>query len=161
MEQPRRHAAQTLFVLALFGVFALSSLLVVLLGANVYSRTLSRSERNFSDRTSVLYLAEKLRQNDEAGAIRKGSVGGADALCLLQTIGATDYETWIFCADGELREAFVSAKTEVNPSDGQKIMPLLSLSCEQDETGAWFFSTLTPEGSLSRLIYTPRSEGTP
>ena len=50
-----------LFLLALFGVFLISALFIVLFGANIYKKTVNDMDANFSARTSVSYITEKIR----------------------------------------------------------------------------------------------------
>ena len=61
------HMVDLLFTLALVCVFAASALMVVLIGANVYQNTVEGMDENFSARTSVTYVATKIRQNDTEG----------------------------------------------------------------------------------------------
>ena len=65
----RKHSTDILFVLVLFLVFTSSALAVILLGARVYQSTSSRMESNYNVRTALAYVSEKIRQNDESGAV--------------------------------------------------------------------------------------------
>ena len=57
------------FVLALFGVFAVSALALVTIGADVYQHTVEDMGVNYESRTAVSYIMEKVRQNDTADSI--------------------------------------------------------------------------------------------
>jgi hypothetical protein len=59
MYKNRRHIIDLLFIIALIGVFALSSLLVTVLGINIYKESFERSQSTASLRTSVFYVFEK------------------------------------------------------------------------------------------------------
>ena len=67
VKQERNHIVDVLFVLALFVVFTLSALVLVILGANVYRQTVSYMDENYEARTAYSYLTEKVRQNDVYG----------------------------------------------------------------------------------------------
>ena len=49
----RKHTADTLFVVLLYGLFALLSLLLILIGARVYKRTVEHTEARGDVRASV------------------------------------------------------------------------------------------------------------
>lgn len=97
-----------LFTLALFGVFAASSLTVVLIGADVYKSTVDGMDRNFGTHTSLTYVASKVRQHDTAGSVYIGQLQGLDAVVLEQNVGGETYQTWIYHYDGYLRELFAA-----------------------------------------------------
>lgn len=144
-----------LFTLALFCVFAATALIAVILGADIYSNTVSSMNRNYNTRTSISYLAEKVRQGDTAGGVATANVNGQDALVLTQLLDGKPYETWIYTGDGELREVMVASGIEVKPQDGQAIMPIGSLELQQN--GALLTMTATdPQGEVSRLVLRTR-----
>ena len=51
-----RHMVDILFVIALFCVFALSALMLVIIGSNVYKKTVTNMDNNFDSRTSFSYI---------------------------------------------------------------------------------------------------------
>ena len=128
--QKKKHTVDILFLVCLFCVFALSSLLVLVFGANSHQKNVEAAQKNYNQRTSLLYLAEKVRQNDVRGAVRLGKVGESDALVMETQIEGSAYETWIFLNEGELREVMVRGGSAVNPTDGQPIMALSDLDLE-------------------------------
>jgi hypothetical protein len=103
------------------------ALFVVVLGANVYKGITENMTENYNVRTSILYITEKIRQNDTGGSVDIREVGGNDALVLTQEMEGKQYETWIFVDGGELCEVLVSQGTEVTPGFGQPIMELKEL----------------------------------
>ena len=80
VKQERNHIVDVLFVLALFVVFTLSALVLVILGANVYRQTVSYMDENYEARTAYSYLTEKVRQNDVYGSIYVGELECQDVL---------------------------------------------------------------------------------
>ncbi|MEG1774341.1 MAG: DUF4860 domain-containing protein, partial [Oscillospiraceae bacterium] len=106
--RPKSHAMDLLFTLALFAVFAATLLMVVTIGADVYKRIADSMEKNFDLRTSLSYVAEKIRQNDTQDAVSIGTLGEGQALILEQSIGGTAYRTYIYYEDGALREIFAA-----------------------------------------------------
>ena len=100
----KRHLTDVLFTLTLFAVFAAASLIVVFIGAEVYSATIRRADTSFEINTTLSFVTTKIRQHDSVGAVRLGEVEGTPALVLTQAIGDRYLETWIYHHDGILRE---------------------------------------------------------
>ena len=111
-----------LLALVLFGVFALCILAVLLSGAGTYERLTKRRQEAYATRTVPQYIATKVRQADEAGAVSVGEFGGVQALELKEMPGEEEYITRIYCYDGYLRELFSSAAGSFQPGDGERIL---------------------------------------
>lgn len=152
-----QHMTDLLFTLALFCVFAVCALLVVVMGADVYQKGVEDMGRNFDSRTSLSYIATKLRQSDLQGGISLGSLDGTPALTLTQTVEEVSYRTWIYCDQGSLKEVFTLADLPPKLSDGQAIMDLKELRLEELEDGLIRIIAVEPEGRTQELLYTPRS----
>lgn len=130
MKQRKEHMTDILFVMALFCVFSASSLLVVIFGANVYRGVSRQMSLNYDLRTSLTYLAEKVRQGDTRGNVLLSQVGEEDALVLRQEMEQGVYHTWIYPSQGTLYEVTVREDTPVKPGDGQAIMALQGLELQ-------------------------------
>ena len=63
-----RHVIDFIFPIALFFVFAASSLVVLILAADIYGSTTNQLQANDENRTALAYISEKIRQNDAGGA---------------------------------------------------------------------------------------------
>ena len=98
-----------IFTMLLFLVFVLSALFTVLTGSRVYENITVRSDRNFSGSTALSYIANKIRQGDQAGMVDVKEVEGTQVLELRQQVGGTEYVTWIYWRDGSLKELFTDA----------------------------------------------------
>ena len=91
-----------LFILALFGAFAITALFVVLFGARVYKTTVSNMNTNFEKRTAMSYVTEKIRSHDYTGGVEVTDVGGTastdehTALKLYQRMGDKNYVTYLY-----------------------------------------------------------------
>lgn len=126
-KQERNHIVDVLFVLALFVVFTLSALVLVILGANVYKQTVSYMDENYTARTAYSYLTEKVRQNDLYDSVSIGELEGTTALVLTQEINDTTYATYLYLHEGSLRELFMRQGSDIGSdplSAGQEILPL-------------------------------------
>ena len=127
------HIVDVLFVLALFGVFTLSALVLVILGANIYKQTVSHMTENYDSRMACSYFAEKIRQNDLAQSVELGELYDTEALVFSQEINGDTYATYLYYHNGYLKELFMKKGSNIgdNPlSAGNSIMKLDSLDME-------------------------------
>ena len=144
-----KHHISSLMALMLFGIFAICILAVLLGATGVYQRLTERDARSYENRTAVMYLATKVRQNDCADRIATGTLGGSDALVLTETVEGETFETWIYCHDGYLYELFLPAALEPSPEDGEQLLPVEELQLEL--TDGLLSVTLTQNGTRQTL----------
>ena len=104
MIKQKNHVVDLLFSLALFCVFAASALTIVIMGADVYQKSVNDMNRNSTIRTSLSYLSEKIHQNDAENGIRIDQLNDLPSLVLTQNLNGETYETWIYAYDGMLCE---------------------------------------------------------
>ena len=91
------HGISGIFVFLLIGMYAMFSLLLVLIGAGVYQRIIDAAEYNAQMRTSLTYIASKVRAGDEAGAVAVEYVDGLPVLVLGQAYEDELYCTRVYC----------------------------------------------------------------
>jgi hypothetical protein len=127
-------------VLALFCIYATCSLFLCVIGADVYRSTANTMQQDYNDRTSVLYVAEKVRKNDVEGGIRLDTVNGTNALVLVEQETGQKFETWLFVQDKTLYEGVFSAGAEPNVKLCQAIMPMNSMTLSQVEANGSFIT---------------------
>jgi hypothetical protein len=120
-----------MFTITLLGVFAMTALLVAVMGAQVYSHAADKLQANFDTRTSLVYIAEKVRQCP-GERIEVERMGGSTALVLTEQYDGVDYESWIYAHDGKMYELLIKKGDPMSPGDGQRIMDLESLDIEKD-----------------------------
>lgn len=152
----RGHLVDFLFTLALFCVFALSALAVVIIGADVYKSTVAEMGRSYDSRTSVTYIAEKIRQNDRKDAVSVRPFGDGDALVLRQTVNEAVYETYIYADGGKLKELLIPQGLELQPADGQSIMDIQDFQVELTAGSLVTLRVTSADGTLSRMAVAPR-----
>lgn len=130
LQTKHKHMIDFLFPVALFFVFALSSLTVVLLAADIYQSTTEDSALNDTARTSLSYITEKIHQNDTKGMVSLGTFDGCDALVLQQTYNDENYYTYIYAYENELKELFIKDGANATASDGKAILQVKDFSIE-------------------------------
>ena len=144
-----------LVALLTFVLFAISILFVLLNGAGVYRRLTQRDQYSYDSRTCVQYVATKMRQAPSPAAISTDTFGTVDSLRISQDIEGLEFVTRIYCYENWLMEIFTLADGDFLPEDGEKILPLSSLSVSQDGSVFSFILTDT-EGNTQHLTISAR-----
>lgn len=121
-EKQQRHIIDILFVLALFGIFALSAVFLITIGANIYGKTMNNMENNFDARTALAYITEKIRQSDLENQIGIGDLDGRPALIISSGTGENQYKTYLYEYQGTLKELMMKPDILLAPSAGQDIL---------------------------------------
>lgn len=124
----KSHYTDLLFTITLFCVFAITALIVVLFGADIYQKTSSNMDTNYTKRTAIAYIGEKVRQHNTKDSIEIGFVEGSQALIIHQELNESFYNTYIFCDNGYLKEVTMPAEQIVSLKSGQNVMQLDSIA---------------------------------
>ena len=143
-----RHVIDFTFPIAVFFVFAASSLAVLMLAANIYSSQTAEANNNYMARTSLSYVNEKIRQNDERGGISIQSLEGQDCLVLENQVAGVSYLTYIYQHEGKLNARL---------RDGQEIMEVQKFSVEGIGEGLFRLTSIDLDGNETSLIASERS----
>ena len=131
MKRPSKQHISGLLALLLFTVFAVCILSVLMTGAGVYRRLAERDNTAYTQRTAAQYLSTKIRQAEHSDIIDVEEFQGAQAVTLRQDLGGVAFLTQIYCHDGYLRELYHLEGSGLTPADGEKILPMDSMSVEQ------------------------------
>lgn len=165
--QEKHFIVDILFVLALFGVFTVSALMLVTIGSEVYRHTVDDMGSNYETRTSVSYITEKIRQNDTiigtdplhtAEHISISTLSGEPALMLTQDINGETYCTYLYLYDGYLRELFMKSGSFLGDdtlSAGQEILELTSFRVQQLSDNLFSIQLTTPDGESHKVFVSP------
>ena len=162
-EREKKHIVDILFVLALFLVFTLSTLTLVLFGANIYQNTVNSMEDNYNARTVCSYISGKFRSNDSAGDISIGSIDGQPSLILNQEINDASYRTYIYEYDGYLRELFVSDSVTLGAevlNAGNKLCPIDKFEVSECNEGLnpVKITVSLPDGDIESIYLSSRTK---
>ena len=162
-EREKKHIVDILFVLALFLVFTLSTLTLVLFGANIYQNTVNSMEDNYNARTVCSYISGKFRSNDSAGDISIGSIDGQPSLILNQEINDASYSTYIYEYDGYLRELFVSDSVTLGAevlNAGNKLCPVYKFEVSECNEGLnpVKITVSLPDGDIESIYLSSRTK---
>lgn len=125
--QTRSHSISGAFVFLLLGIFALFSVLMVLLSAQLYRNTVHAGDEHNALRVASSYLMNTVHAADRRNAISVEEREGIPMLVLSwpDEDGSEDpgdmYETLIYCSGGSLYELLISGGSEFVPDDGEVI----------------------------------------
>lgn len=153
----QRHMIDFLFPVALFFVFALSAVTVILLATRIYQSEAENSSLNYTSRTSLSYISEKIHQNDLEDGVSLGSFDGCDALILKQETSDTVYYTYIYSYQDELKEIFIKDGAKTNAAAGQTILKVQDFSMEQVAEGLFSFQCTDESGQRASTLVNVRS----
>lgn len=128
----RSRMTGTLFTLLLFLVFVLSALFLVLIGSKVYENINNRMEAAYREDVALSYIANKVRQGDEAGSVSLKDVSGITVLEIKQVIQDSVYVTDIYYKEGKLWELFSQEGSGLSIGDGNEILSCSPLAMEMN-----------------------------
>lgn len=115
-----------IFIIALFGMFAITGLFVVLFGARVYQSTVAGMDANYSSRTALSYITEKIRSHDYTDGVLVTNAVGDDnsVLMLYENVNDRRFVTYMFVDDGYLKEYTAGEDYDFHYDDGMKILKM-------------------------------------
>lgn len=155
LKQREKHVVDVLFVLLVFCFFAISALMLVSVGATIYTNIASHMESNYESRTAFSYITEKIRQGDTNGKISVTQFDGLDTLAIEQEIEDTVYVTYLYYDDGFLKELFRKKDASLSRSAGQKILEVKDLQLEAVTPSLYAFYITNKEGeSITLYVHT-------
>ena len=120
----------------LFFFIPISMLIVTFIGigicsTKVYSNIITTITRSESVEIPLSYINSKIKRNIDSKVYIK-EIQGQDVLILSEEYDGEIYETWIYCYEGRLYEAFMLKGMELDLRDGIEVMELyeLQFSCK-------------------------------
>lgn len=143
-----------LFTLALLALFALTALALVVTGASVYRSTAASMEENYTTRTALAYVAEKIRQNDVEGALEAKE----NILCLTQ-YGEENACLYIYEYQGWLSELLIRENQEFQPENGQRFLEVDTFLVEPKGSSLYEISVSGADGKTASLLISPTAAG--
>ena len=153
----QNHMIDFLCPVALFFVFAVSAMTVILLATGVYRSTTEHSSLNYTARTSLAYICEKIHQNDINGDVVLGTFDGCDALILKQPRREDTYQTYLYVYENELKELFIKDGVDAPAKSGKTILAVEDFSMETVKDGMFRFTCTDADGNRDSMIAGIRS----
>lgn len=123
-----------IFIIVLFGAFSITSLLVVILGANVYKKTVYKMDVNYANRTALSYVTEKIRSHDFNSGIQIKDADvnptGQSAVLLKDMVNDRTFVTYLFVKDGVLKEFTTSGDYDFDYNAGTDVLNVEEFSVD-------------------------------
>ena len=152
-----RHMIDLIFPVSVFFVFAASSLAVLMLSARLYRTQTEKADNNYTTRTSLAYVNEKIRQGDTNGGIFIQTIEDQECLAIESAIDGISYTTYIYAADGMLKELFIRDDAPLHLTDARTIMEVNDFTMEEIGANLFRFTSADGNGNTSVLITSERS----
>ena len=146
-----RSIVDIIFMITVFGVFMLSALFVVLFGAKIYKKTAHDMSVNFSSRTSLAYVTEKLHQHDHRNGVTITEDENGPVLKLSQFINSDEYCTYLYEYEGNLKELTVRGDVGLVRSAGRNILKLNSFTADKVNDSLYRFNIEDDEGNRTQF----------
>lgn len=143
-------------ILAILGVFAVGSLVLCNVGIRVYKNIVVNNNENFKQRTSLLYMATKIRQYDRADAVSMKEIDGTNVL-VLQEPDNTEYETYIYFQDGVIKELLTEKANPAELNAGLKVVEVADFQMSMSENNQLHMASVDAEGNKEELTITLRT----
>lgn len=153
--EKQKSRVDTVFVLMIFCVFAMSVFLVIMLSGSIYRNMTDISQTGQDERIVLSYIRTRIRSTDSGGGASIADFNGVSALSLTEVLGDRVFVTKIYLYNGWVNELFYEQGQVFYPGDGVPMIQSGFLYFEYADDN--LIRILTDYGSL--LMYT-RSGGT-
>ena len=141
----------------ILGIFAVSALFLVNIGVQVYKNIVTANNDNFELRTSLSYMATKVRQADSAGMIELREIDGVKVLVLGEENEDGAFETYLYFWDGYLYEHFMEKDGYFEPGYGMETFEAASFVMEETKEGQLYLKAENNAGDTQELYLTLRA----
>ena len=148
----KQFSFQFIFIMLLFLLIVILSVMIILLGKDIYSGINKDRAINYEKRVSLSYVANKIRQNDKADSISIDSLNGENAVVIKEVYDDAIYETWIYYYDNAIYEMFTDEGIEFNLDDGMKIMDVENFNIEMLNDNLYKFTATSNEESTELIL---------
>jgi hypothetical protein len=144
-------------IIVTLGIFAISCLILANIGIHVYQNVVLANDNNFELRTSLSYVATKIRQTDTVGYPKIEQKDGVDVLVLGEEIEGNMFETLIFHKDGSLYEIYQEAGAEYELEYGQETMEIEKFTMQLTNSGMVTLTAVNHAGDEESLTVSLRT----
>ncbi|WP_313344855.1 DUF4860 domain-containing protein [Sedimentibacter sp.] len=148
----KQFSFQLIFIMLLFLIIVIMSVMIILLGQNIYENINEDRADNYAKRVSLSYIANKVRQADKENSVRIEKSGDIQALVIKEVYDGDYYETWIYYYNNGLYELFADEDIQFNPEDGMKIMNVDSFSIERLNNKLYKFIAEYDKSNIELII---------
>lgn len=133
MKNSSRWIINFIGTILLLGMFAVGALILMNVGVRVYNNVVTTNNNNFTLRTSLNYIATKVRSCDVRNAVEIVNFGDGNALCLTDESADGVYRTYIYMYNGKLCEVIESDGHPVEPDYGFDILEISKFNVTESD----------------------------
>lgn len=135
----KHHSIDSLFSFLLLIAFFLFTVFLSQMGSAIYKNGVAHLNENYTSRTAIAYLTEKVRQHDINGSIFLTSVDELPAIGFRDTVEQADgqsesFVTYVYFSEQALCELFVRETAVPQAALGNRIVELSALEIEEIQT---------------------------
>ncbi|MCL2810839.1 MAG: DUF4860 domain-containing protein [Clostridia bacterium] len=144
-----KHSISSLFIFLLIAIYTVFVLLLVLISVGAYRNRADDARNTAQIRTSLGYIANKVRAADQVGGVSIVEWQGFEALLIREWHDGAEYHTRIYATNGGLYEHFVFAGDELALEKSLRIADIAALDMQKEN------------GLLSLLLHTETGQALP
>ncbi|HIW21113.1 MAG TPA: DUF4860 domain-containing protein [Candidatus Dorea intestinavium] len=152
-----KHVIDLIFPIALFVVFMIASIGVLLISINFYTKNVEEIAAKEESRTALSYITTKIHRNDLNGGVSIDQIEGVDCLSLVGEKGNTKYHTYIYIHKGKLKELVTNGQITPRLTDGTAILDISFLEMMELSPGLFKFTVVDHLGHVHSQIIAERS----
>ncbi len=149
-----------LCTMGLLGAFAIAALVLANVGVRVYKNIVEENANNFKLRTSLSYVATKVRQADAEGKVYIDHREDTDMLVMEEVIEGVPYERLVYYYKGKLYEVFHEKGGEFYLDDeayGYTILEIEDFHMENKGQSSLQFTAVNGSGEREFLLLNLRT----
>lgn len=145
---PRGHAISGLFVFVLICMFALLATTLTLVGIRAYRGVSAASAVSSERQIALSYVVNKLHTADQLGGVRVLDTEVGQALGLREEVEGEQYETRIYCLDGQLCEYYCEIDDEFDAEMGTALTATRELRVSIEAPNLLLVELVQPDGTI-------------
>ncbi len=150
-EEKRSKRIYNLCMNIVTAIFAVCAIAMIAVGVMEYKNIAVSNVETYKLRTSLSFVATKVRQNDCEECAELKMVKGTEMLLLYEEIEGTIYETAIYWYNGSLREYFHEKGTEFSPLNGFEVVQVRGFDFERDKNGRLKLTAMDVDGKRESM----------
>lgn len=149
----KSHSIDFIFVILLFFIFVVMSVVLVVIGSNVYNTISDRQNANSVARAALSYVSNKIQtSNDIEDKVSVIENNGTQILVINYIDAGVEYSTLIFYKEGYIREANILKGSEFTLDFGTNLIKAEEFKFDMDNEKRCVIISVTDEaGKVSSI----------
>ncbi len=143
--------------MSLFLLFAICSLIIIVIGIENYKGMLAENDKKFAAYSSSKYISNKIKAYNKEGCVKIKTIDDIDCIILAESIDNQSYNTMIYCYNGSLYENFMSDEDIFRPDNGIEVFKISEMNVEKIDDQIIKLNIVDPEDEkiTSYVNYNP------